>query len=309
MNQNETKKVKGLYNSSITRVRPFFKALFAMDKTGESWLPKLLKATPLNQGLAKTLCEHPSVLLYDCLQEREYYDKILGKTIKLEECFEYSIPPSYSFLEWALMNPEELTWPEDGKKTFGTETQYKRECLFGYHGTDTQKEIMKEGLNELKKQGVYCSARQWWSFEGFTEMDCLIETDRYLLGFEGKRTECISPSTYWFRDRNQIVRNIEVLAELAREKKKEFAFILITEDGVDPMTEEHFKASLPYDEGLANRLCEHYLGCLSWKDVCLVTGISFGELLCDINSISYAEQSTEKTASKVELENKIRLND
>ena len=146
MKQNESKKVKGLYNSSITRVRPFFKALIGKDKTGESWLLKLLKATPLNQGLVNTLCEHPSGLLDDCLQEREYYDKILGKTIKLEECFEYSIPPSYSFLEWALMNPEELTWPEDGKKTFGSETQYKRECLFGYHGKDTQKEIMKEGF-------------------------------------------------------------------------------------------------------------------------------------------------------------------
>ena len=285
MNQNETKKVKGLYNSSITRVRPFFKALFAMDKTGESWLPKLLKATPLNQGLAKTLCEHPSVLLDDCLQEREYYDKIIGKTIKLEECFEYSIPPSYSFLEWALMNPEELTWPEDGKKTFGTETQYKRECLFGYHGTDTQKEIMKEGLNELKKQGVYYSAGQWWAFEGFTKIDCFLETDDFLLGIEGKRTDKVSPATDWFPQRNQIIRNLEVLKETAG--SKEYALLLMSEDGKDTIKDSDFTNSLPhYSEQEIAEIKTHYLGALTWQQACEAVGLDFNALPETIRDVS-----------------------
>ncbi|HRC99864.1 MAG TPA: hypothetical protein PL080_01800 [Candidatus Syntrophosphaera thermopropionivorans] len=285
MKQNESKKVKGLYNSSITRVRPFFKALIGKDKTGESWLPKLLKATPLNQGLVKTLCEHPSGLLDDCLQEREYYDKILCKTIKLEKCFEYSIPPSYSFLEWALMNPDKLTWPEDGKKTFGSETQYKRECLFGYHGKDTQKEIMKEGLNELKKQGVYYSAGQWWAFEGFTKIDCFLETDDFLLGIEGKRTDKVSPATDWFPQRNQIIRNLEVLKETAG--SKEYALLLMSEDGKDTIKDSDFTNSLPhYSEQEIAEIKTHYLGALTWQQACEAVGLDFNALPETIRDVS-----------------------
>lgn len=282
MSKNESKKVKGLYNSSITRVRPFFQALFNMDRTGKSWLPELLRAMPMNQELAERLSLKSSPVVEGCDQKREYKDKI-----KLEECFECSIPPSHGFLEWALKNPDELTWPEDGKKTFKVDTQYKRECLFGYHGADAQKDTMKNGLDELKNKGVYHSKakKEWWAFEGFTKMDCLIETEHYLLGIEGKRTDTVSPSINWFRKRNQIVRNIEVLAELAREKEKEYAFILITEDGENPLKEEHFRVSLPHNEGLVSELFKHFLGCISWEHACKATGINFNDLPYDIHSI------------------------
>jgi|GEM_PF-535511 len=308
MKQNESKKVRGLYNSSITRVRPFFRALFKVDETGNLWLPELLKAMPLNNGLVQALCKNPSNILEDCLCKREYKDRILG-TIDLENCFEYQIPPSKEFLKWSLENPDMLQWPDNGRKEFGADTQYKRECLFGHHGDNLKEFITEEGIDLLKSKGVSLSSRKWWAFEGFTEMDCLIETDDYLLGFEGKRTEFISPSTYWFPDRNQIVRNLEVLDELARESEKEYAFILITEDGENPLKEEHFRVSLPHNEGLVSELSKHFLGCISWEQACEATGINFSELPYDINSITWPCSSTSKAVTDSTSKKELREND
>lgn len=282
MSKNESKKVKGLYNSSITRVRPFFRTLLKMDRIGESRLPELLRAMPMNQELAERLSLKSSPIIEGCDQKREYNDKILG-TINLEKCFEYQTPPSMVFLKWSLENPDMLEWPDNGQKVFSAVTQYKRECLFGYHGKTLQDSVRKEGISLLESEGVYRSSRQWWAFEGFTEMDCLIETEHYLLGFEGKRTDLVSSSTYWFPDRNQIVRNLEVLAELARKSEKDYAFILLTENGQDPITKDHFIQSLPHDETLVDELFKHYLGCLSWNEACKATGINKQCLLEDIS--------------------------
>lgn len=281
MAQTEKTKVKGRYNSSITRVRPFFKALINIDKTGESWIPKLLRAMPLNKAKSDLMIQGDLTILEDCLKKRKYKDDIIGE-IELEECFEVKVPPSRDFLEWALKNTQELSWPDKGEKKYGEDTQFKRERLFGQHGEDHQKEVLKKGLDLLNEKGVAFSSRKWWAFEGFTEMDCLIETESFLIGVEGKRTEFVSESTHWFRDRNQVVRNIEVLANMAKEKKKDFVFILLTEDGVDPIMEAHFRVSLPHNEELVDVLRKHYLGCLSWKDACAVTGLNFNELPNDI---------------------------
>lgn len=284
MTTTKTTKVKGMYNSSLTRVRPFFQRLFELDSTGRQWLPPLLKALPLNKALSEKLSNSNAMITKDSLQKREYNDKIM-QLIDLESCFEYRIPPTMCFLSWALNNPDMLTWPENGKKEFSTETQYKRECLFGHHGVSLQQSTKEEGLSLIDSEGVYRSSKQWWAFEGFTEMDCLIETDEYLLGIEGKRTEFISSSTYWFQDRNQVARNLECLKEIADHKGKKYAFILITENGQDPISRNHFIHSLPHDETLAVELYNHYLGCLSWDDACKATGISNQCLLDDISSL------------------------
>lgn len=266
MKNNDTKQVRGKYNSSITRVRPFFQALFKKDRAGKSWLPKLILAMPQQKEFLKTLSKMTGEIAEDWIQT----------------CFEYKIPPSKEFLKWALNNPNALTWP---KKTFKPKTQYKRECLFGLHGEKAQKETIKEGLELLASQGVTSSSQQWWKFEGFTKMDCLIETENYLLGIEGKRTDTMSSSTDWLKDRNQVVRNIEVLSEMAKEREKEYAFILLEEDCTKPLTKEQFEKSLPHDVSLADELYAHYLGCLSWKEACEVTGINFEDLPKDISDI------------------------
>lgn len=285
MDKGNNTVVRGMYNSSITRVRPFFRTLFDKDRTGMSWLSELLMAMPLYEGKADRLNLDSAPIEDQCLQISEVKDRILG-SVNIEECFEYRVPPSRGFLQWALENPEVLTWPENGKKKFGAETQFKRECLFGFHGKELQKDSIKSGVALLMDMGVYSSSKQWWAFEGFTEIDCLIETETCLIGVEGKRTEFVSASTYWYQERNQIVRNLEVLREIAMKEGKEYVFILINEEGVDPVSKQHFVVSLPHNEGLADELYAHYLGCLSWRDACAVTGISYDSLPHDITCIA-----------------------
>ncbi|MDD2230041.1 MAG: hypothetical protein PHY48_11575 [Candidatus Cloacimonetes bacterium] len=268
--------MKGLYNSSITRVRPFFRQLYSEDRTGDTWLPKLLLAMPKNKKYSTSLAQKVCKITPYYLEVRNFRDKILGE-IPLERCFEYSIPPSKSFVKWLIENPHELSWPNKGKKTYREETQISREQLLGMHGRELQDYSTQDALKELERFGVEDSKKKWWAFEGFTEMDCLLETDDFLLGIEGKRTEPISPATSWFPQRNQIIRNLEVLKEKAG--NKEYALILLTEDGMDPITDKVFEDSLPHCEpawiiGLQN----HYLGSISWSDACKATGFSIAQL-------------------------------
>ncbi len=286
MSQNSKSKEigQGMYNSSITRVRPFFQALFKEDPNGVTWLPNLLKAMPLNKELAENLTKITTKICDEILETREYKDKILGE-IELEECFEVRVPPSEGFLKWALEHSDALSWPDNGKRKYGDETQVLRERLFGGREDNDKTDTRNEGLKLLEKYGVSSSSGKWWAFEGFTEMDCLIETEDFLLGIEGKRTEFVSSSTSWYQDRNQVVRNIEVLHEIARKKNKNYAFILLSEDGIDPITKPHFEISMPHNKDLGEKLFSHYLGCLSWKEACKVTGIKFDELPENIRQI------------------------
>ena len=68
------------------------------------------------------------------------------------------------------------------------------------------------------------------AFEGFTEVDCCIVTDRLVLLIERKRTEGLSESTAWYRGRNQLHRNLEAARELAG--GREYAVIVIGEEPI-----------------------------------------------------------------------------
>jgi hypothetical protein len=73
-------------------VRPFFRGLFERDRTGRTWLSRLLEAAPYQDALSPALL-NPGVLLAQLAKTRVYKDKILGQ-IKLERAFEYCVPAS-----------------------------------------------------------------------------------------------------------------------------------------------------------------------------------------------------------------------
>jgi hypothetical protein len=120
-------------------------------------------------------------------------------------------------LRWLIEHPERLRWPERRlgvRVTYGSETQRLREALID-GSPDERAAIQTRALADLEEHGPIGSRRRWWAFEGHTEVDCWLETDRLLLFVEGKRSEPLSPSTDWFPERNQLVRNLEVVGELA----------------------------------------------------------------------------------------------
>lgn len=217
----------------------------------------------------------PVSICQKSLQRRPYNDKILKQynieIIQLENIFEFSLPPSNAFLKWLIENPDQLQWPNG--QIYSEPTQTKRRSLL-----DGDKNIQTEALQALSKNGAEKSSKKWWAFEGFTEVDCLIETDSLILAVEGKRTEKgPSAGVNWYPARNQIVRNLESVMQYAVDKL--FAVILVDEENSFKLTQEIIDDSLPHlSAKQRTELVSHYLGSTSWKSVCDVTGIDYASL-------------------------------
>ena len=169
------KSVRGKYNSSITRVRPLFSKLLQDNISIVSWLPTLLRLAKCNQAYAEQLAQNPGKLKPTSLVQRAYKDRTLIhygiKSVRLEHCFEKTIPPPTPFLKWLIQHPEEMNWPNYGKRKYGKVTQHYREQLMGKYGANVQASAKCRALNELAKCSASRSGKRWWAFEGFTEAD------------------------------------------------------------------------------------------------------------------------------------------
>jgi hypothetical protein len=283
----------GESNSSITRVRPFFQCLFRREPTGAMWLPALLKSVPFNVDLATRMAKHSGHLLSTLLLPRQYTDRALPRgmqRINLEACFEKPFPPPTRFLRWLIKHPERMTWPGQGAISFGQETQDYRKALLGKSKTRSPEVVKKLALAELHRLGSEGSARKWWAFEGFTEVDCVLETDTILLFIEGKRTEWLSPATQWYPRRNQLSRNLEVAWEGAG--SKEFAVLVISEKMTRLPTDEVITQGFPHLQPVEReQLRNHWLGCLTWEEACQTTGIDFQTLPKKVSQVVAAGPS------------------
>ena len=72
-------------------------------------------------------------------------------------------------------------------RRYGPNTQCYRARLVGKHGADFQTRVQAQAQHLIEKEGAVKSRRKWWSFEGFTSVDCWLETNNYILLIEGKR--------------------------------------------------------------------------------------------------------------------------
>jgi len=253
---NRGKRV-GRYNSSVTRVWPALGALLRRDPTGLQWLSALTPSLPLNSS---------EPLLPETIQRREVKFGDLG-TVSLPNCFEHEAAPPGRFLRWMIENAgPSKAWNFRFSGNSDTETK-RRKLLLG------DLLVKKEALDRLSERGPKGSGREWWAFEGFTSIDCCLETASFLLVIEGKRTESLSSSTAYFNKRNQLARNLEVAQSLANDKN--FAVLLIADQFLsDNDAENLIRDGLPhFSEREQASLARHYLGCISWQDVCDRTGL------------------------------------
>ena len=254
--------MRGRFNSSITRVRPVFTALIQRDPTGRSWLPALLELCPHRDRLPPGIRAQPGELLSELVAPRLYKDKVLGE-IEILSCFERRVAPPAAFLRWLIVNSEQMTWPESA----GTneETLRRRRVLCGTD-PELREAARREALGLLESRGASGSNKQWWAFEGFTEVDCWLETERLVLLIEGKRRESLSAATAWYPARNQLVRNLEVAGDYAGAKD---AFVLLAVEEVVPeLTRETLIASTPHmSDADRELLTERYLGQVTWRSL------------------------------------------
>jgi hypothetical protein len=263
----------GIYNSSYTRVRPFFRILLDRDRGGSSWLTKLLALGQNEQALSSDLSADPGLL------HPTYLDN------------ERKLSPPKEFLRWLILNPEKMTWPKNGTAQYGTDTQQWREKLMGRRDLsrepsdrhdelrDTDRETaIAEGLKGLDRFGPAGSRMKWWAFEGSTAVDCYLATDKLKIYVEGKFTDVLSPSTDWYRTRNQLMRNLE--SAQADAKGTPFVCLLITEDGPFGILEaKKIQSSLPHlADAQQQDLMRHFLGATTWRQACQATGVDYSSL-------------------------------
>jgi hypothetical protein len=252
MGAMERRKTVGKFNSSVTRVWPVLGALLRRDPTGRQWLSGLSPALRLG-SLAP--------LLPETVQRREVKFGDFG-TVSLPNCFEHGTAPPEPFLRWMIENAgpsKAWNFRFDGN----SDTEAKRKKLLS-----GDPEFRREALDRLSERGAKGSLREWWAFEGFTSIDCCLETADFLLVIEGKRTESLSSSTTYFKKRNQLARNLEIAQSLANDR--DFALLLIAER---PLSNEDakklIKNGLPHLSAHEEAsLAQHYLGCVTWSDVC-----------------------------------------
>ena len=264
-------------NSSITRVRPVFRRLLERDPTGSSWLSRVLQLSK-SSTLAGTTRSEPGIILPALSKRRRYHDPVQGN-IELECCFEFSVAPGRRFLRWLLENPDRMTWPASAgrHKSYSAATQAHREALVGRRGGFAQKQVQTSALRSLYRNGPEKSARRWWAFEGFTEVDCCLQTNKLVLLIEGKRTEGLSQSTAWYPGRNQLYRNLEAARDLAA--GREFGVFIVGEKEIPETALGSPETGLPHlNSAERAELMSHYFGTLNWPQVCEVTGMDYRSL-------------------------------
>jgi hypothetical protein len=100
---------KGIYNSSATRIRPFFGRLSRLDETGGSWLAKLLTAADRSAVWPnESLCSP---------------GRITNIVFETERAGEQAVGPPEAFWAWLLRNPDQMVWPKGKSGDFSPETQ------------------------------------------------------------------------------------------------------------------------------------------------------------------------------------------
>ncbi len=255
----------GSYNSSLTRVQPFFEHAFANN----SWLTPLLAKAPNARQTLGDLIDSPGEMLPVMLGAHPQ-----GKAPRA--CFEFEVLPDKAFLRWCVLHPDSLTWPAG--QSYGDETTRKRRALI-YDDPPGRAEAQEEALDLIATQPA--STRAWWRFEGSSWIDCVIATDRLVVTVEGKRTESLSPATDWYPKRSQLVRNLEAACQLA--KGRAWGTLLLSEDPVVGGDPSEVSASLddaaPHlSEEARAELQRAYLGNITWRAACEAVGIPFSAL-------------------------------
>lgn len=251
----------GVFNSSRTRVQPIFDALYKQNKTGTLWLTPLL-------NLAERSGKRVAI--------PNWLDPLVG-----EPQYEFSVNPSSSFLRWLIENPTQLTKPS--KEERDQTTREKREKLL-----NGDQAILQEAIDELYKNNKLTKKNEWWRFEGVTKVDCVLRTESTIIFIEGKRTE-LGPSRdiSWYSGRNQVLRNLDCAAALAREIYTNFYVIVIVEGKL--LNEQRkmeldniispviVKASLPHlNKEQQTQILEHYLGYITWEEIIDTFGLDLG---------------------------------
>ena len=252
----------GIYNSSVTRVRPVFGEL---TRRKEDWVRRLVALPSFG---------HPNALVENSLDltvHKIWFDPL-----------ERALQAPRPLLQWLVQNTED--WSGHALAQSGS----ARDLREGLIRRDP--EVIAKALSLLDrgppKEG-------WVILEGPSHPDVFIETKDALIVIEGKRTEPgPTTSTTWMPIRHQMLRHIDAAWEIRGDKKHLYGFFIVEGDSdemaVPPnwvaaakgsISEEALNRSLPHRSPSERAaLAECFLGVTTWQAVCNCFDISWNEL-------------------------------
>lgn len=261
----------GKYNSSKTRVEPFFDWIFDQDPTGSSWLQPLIRLPELPDHHR----EAPKIQEHTLESGRAWGND------------EHPLPAPLSLLEWLICN---LQRP-DKASALGSDhdTREMREALLRH-----DPEAVKKALESVRDNR---SERAWYIFEGNSKPDALLQTPDAIIVIEGKRTEA-GPTTYttWMSVRHQMLRHIDAAWD-DRGQRNVFGFFMVeAEPGSDQVPQKWLDAArntiskTAVDESLPHRspseredITKAFLGVTTWQLACKAMNIPVEVLLNETN--------------------------
>jgi hypothetical protein len=253
----------GKHNSTLTRVIPVFDRLYKDDKTGSSWLPRLLHM-PIGGNSIKI----PNSCNFTI--ERKGWGK---DEVKLD--------PPVSLLSWLIRHPR---YPTVGEISSDPVKAKKRQELI-----DGAAKRLWEALSLLSNNP---NKEDWHIFEGQTQPDVYLQTKDFIVVIEGKRTEREpTTTTKWMPARHQMLRHIDCAWEIAG-KRQVIGFFIVEGNGADEAVPaqwiefakqtaslEAVSSSLPHrgpEEQAGISAC--FFGVTTWQRVCKEFGIEWASL-------------------------------
>jgi hypothetical protein len=264
----------GSYNSSKTRVRPFFHDLIERDPTGETWLEPLL-ALPDRSNEAVPDPGHllPAESAWDDPPRKERL-----------------LPPPRALLRWLIENPPSVR-PRDLQTRCPRKRQKRERLLVG------DERVRREALALLDAAPaeVACSCElarprcreDWHILEGPTHVDAYLTTERFVILIEGKRTEPEPTTrTSWMSVRHQMLRNLDDAWD-RRDSRSAIGFFLVeghddnplvlpkewSEWSANTVSPSALERSLPHRSAVEHRaIASAFLGAATWDAACLACG-------------------------------------
>jgi hypothetical protein len=253
----------GKYDSSKTRVRPVFDALWA---SGRDWLPQLLE-------LPTGGCKDAEVASGDLTITD-------GRWEPQEKC----LNPPVSLLSWLIRNVDSLV-------STALDNELRRLLSVGDPKT------IQDALHLLRTEDA---SRAWYIFEGPTCPDVYLVARDALVVVEGKRTEhSTTTDTKWLNGRHQIWRHLDAAWEI-RGRRAVYGLLIVESDAAstDGSVPELWRkagqacldptallTSFPHrsaEEVVAISRC--YLGVTTWRKVCEQFHIDCGALPHEVSS-------------------------
>jgi|HubBroStandDraft_6_1064221.scaffolds.fasta_scaffold00797_11 hypothetical protein len=255
----------GKYDSSKTRVRPVFDALW---NRGRNWVPQLLK-------LPTGGCANAEVASSDLTIIKRYWEPH-------EKC----LNPPVSLLSWLIRNVKSLS-PR------GLEGARQRL-------PEGDPETIEDALHRLRTDGD-SKPRAWYIFEGQTQPDVYLVAHDALVVVEGKRTErTTTTDTSWLSGRHQIWRHIDAAWEI-RGRRAVYGFFIVESDATsaDGSVPEPWRdagraclspaallTSFPHRSAKeVEEISRCFLGVTTWRKVCEQFDIDWRRLPPEASSL------------------------